>query len=110
MLIDRHSCGGGSNLVSAVTLLPAEQRRIESSTIRASCGQEGIGPGPCTPITPAHSAPHERARPGESRPANPLVLSHLFDCLSGATRRRYLLESRERPVVSRRWAWACRNA
>ena len=52
MLIDRHSCGGGSNLVSAVTLLPAEQRRIESSTIRASCGQEGIRPGPCTPITP----------------------------------------------------------
>jgi len=45
MLIDRHSCGGGSNLVSAVTLLPAEQRRIESSTIRASCGQEGIGAG-----------------------------------------------------------------
>src|SRR5438067_3354841 len=103
MLIDRHSCGGGLNLVSAVTLLPAEQRRIESSTIRASCGQEGIGAGQCTPLTPGPSSA-SRARPTQRVSTfNAPHRGHLLDCLSGATRRRYLLESRERPVVSRRW-------
>ena len=102
MLIDRHSCGGRSNLVSAVTLLPAEQRRIESSTIRAFCGQEGDRcVGSVRPSPRAHSAPHERARPSESRPANPLI-GAISSIAYAATRRRYLLESRERPVVSRR--------